>query len=130
MLFSKAPNTRNKISQYSPRQKSPTIKKYSYKPLNYMTDTLRLKIMGPSLLSTIHKYFNNPGNIPEDKFLAVCQRLASFFCETNNLFTWYLKTALHMRQQRTFLWLVFHLTVFCLHVQKKPQLKNLFSESV
>jgi len=57
-----------------------------------MNEILRLKIMAPSMLSALHNYFQNPGSILEDKFLAACQWLASSFCETNNLFTWYLKT--------------------------------------
>lgn len=94
-----------------------------------MNDTLRLKIMGPSLLSTIRKYFNNPGSIPKDKFLAVCQWLTSSFCETNNLFTWYLKTAYTWNNRGLllgwfFIWQYF---VFCQKKKKKKtQFKNLF----
>lgn len=52
-----------------------------------MNEILRLKIMAASTLSTLHNYFNNPGSIPQDKFLAVYHLLASSLCETNNLFT-------------------------------------------
>lgn len=48
--------------------------------------------MAASPLCTLHNYFNNPGSIPEDKFLAVYQLLASSFHEANNLFTSYLTT--------------------------------------
>lgn len=82
----------HKTSKYIPSRKSLTLKKHSSKPLDYMNEILRLKIMAPSVLSTLHNYFNNPGSILEEKFLTVCQWLASSFCEITNLFTRYLKT--------------------------------------